>query len=76
MCDICHYWYFLDERFKFQTYVCNISHDLLTMSINLNDIAILDINSVDYCCIFRGVTKFKAVNLLQNADLNQKNGAL
>ena len=22
-CDICHYWYFLDKRFKFQLYICN-----------------------------------------------------
>ena len=22
-CDICHYWYFLDKRFKFQPYICN-----------------------------------------------------
>ena len=21
-CDVCHYWYFLDKGFKFQTYVC------------------------------------------------------
>ena len=23
-CDVCHYCYFLDKGFKFQTYVCNI----------------------------------------------------
>ena len=22
-CDICHYWYFLDKRFKLQVYVSN-----------------------------------------------------
>ena len=25
-CDICHYWYFLDKRFKFQPDVCNGCH--------------------------------------------------
>ena len=39
-CDICHYWYFLNYSFKFQPNVCNKCHDLLTMSPNLNDIAI------------------------------------
>ena len=39
-CDICYYWYFLNYSFKFQPYVCNRSHDLLMMSMNLNDIAI------------------------------------
>ena len=46
------------------------------MSINLNDIAILDINGVDYRCIISGITKSKALNLLQNADLNERSGTL
>ena len=50
-CDICQYWYFLSKGFKFQPNVCNRCHDLLMMSMNLSDIAILRINSVDYCCI-------------------------
>ena len=47
-CDICHYWYFLNKVFKFQPDVCNRRHDVLTMSINLSDIDILNINGVDY----------------------------
>ena len=34
----------LNKGFKFQPNVCNESHDLLMMSINLSDIAVL------YCC--------------------------
>ena len=26
-CDICHYYYFLEKGFKFQSYVCNICHN-------------------------------------------------
>ena len=40
--DICHY--LLNYSFKFQTNVCNRCHDLLMMSVNLSDIAILNIN--------------------------------
>ena len=47
-CDICHYWYFLNKGFQLQPNVCNRCHDLLMMSINLSDIAILNIRSVDY----------------------------
>ena len=36
-CGICHYWYFLYYSFTFQPNVCNRCHDLLIMSINLND---------------------------------------
>ena len=38
------------------------------ISENLNDIAVLNIHSVDYCCINDGTAKSEAVNLLQNAD--------
>ena len=41
-CDICHYWYFLNYSFKFQPNVCNRCHDLLMMSMNFNDIPILN----------------------------------
>ena len=47
-CDICHYWYFLSKGFKFQPNVCNRYHDLLMMSMNLSDIAILNIEGADY----------------------------
>ena len=30
-CDICHYWYFLNKGFKFQSKDCNRCHDLLMM---------------------------------------------
>ena len=42
-CDFCHYWYFLNYSFKFQPNICNRCHDLLMMSVNFSDIAILNI---------------------------------
>ena len=63
-CHICHYWYFIDKRFKFQPYVYN--------DINLSDIAILNICDVDYCRIIDRISKSDAVNLLQNAGLTEK----
>ena len=75
-CDICHYLYFLDKGFKFQTDIFNGCHDVLMMSINLNNIAILNIYSDDYCCIMGGISKREAVNLLENIDLNEKSRTL
>ena len=46
-CDICHYCYFLDKGFKFQPDVCNGCHDVLMMSMNLNNTAILNVHGVD-----------------------------
>ena len=50
-CDICHYCYFLNYSFKFQPNVYNRYHNLLMMSMNLNDIAILNVKGFDYRCI-------------------------
>ena len=71
-CIICYYWYFLDKSFKFQPTVCNGCHNVLMMSMNLKDIAVLNIHGVDYCCIINGTSKSKAIGLLKNANLNEK----
>ena len=75
-CDIFHYWYFLHYSFKFQPNVCNRCHDLLMMSINLSDIAILNIKGSDCHCIISLISKNEAINLMQNADLTEKSGTL
>ena len=75
-CDICHYWYFLNFSFKFQSNVCNRCHDLLMMSINLSDSAILNIKDSDYRCSISLISKNEAINLTQNADLTEKNETL
>ena len=75
-CDICHCRYFLNYSFKFQPNVCNRCHDLLMMSVSLSDIAILNINGSDYCCIISLISKNEAINVLQNTDLTEKCGAL
>ena len=49
-CHVCHYQYFLDEGFKFQSDIYNGCHDVLMMSMNLSDFAILNINGADYRC--------------------------
>ena len=70
-CDICQYWYFLNKGFKFQPNVCNRCHDLLMMSMNLSDITMLNIISVDRC-IVSGIRKNEVINLMQNTDLSEK----
>ena len=64
---ICHYWYFLNKGFKFQTDVCNGCHDVLMMPIYI----ILNICSLD-CCIINGISKSEVVNLLQKCCFKQK----
>ena len=56
-CDFCHYWYFLDKWFVFQPDACNGCQNVLMMSMNLSDIAILNIHGVDYRYIISGISK-------------------
>ena len=71
-CDICHYWYFFNKGFKFQPDVCNGCQDVFVISINLNDITILNINWADYRCIINRISRSDVVNVLQNAVLTKK----
>ena len=73
---ICHYWYFLIKGFKFQPNAYNGYQGVLMMSMNLNDIAILNVRSIDYCCIVNRISKDGSMGLLRNSSLNQKRGTL
>ena len=42
------------------------------ISVNLSDIAYLNIKSSDYCCNISFISKNEAVKLLQNVDLTEK----
>ena len=70
-CDICHYCYILNYSFTFRQNVSNRCHDLLVVSTNLSDVAILNIKGSDYCCIISLISKNEVINLMQNADLTE-----
>ena len=55
-CMICHYW-FLGHGFEFQDSVCNGCHDLIMLSVNISDIAIITAKNVDYRCIIHNISK-------------------
>ena len=63
---------FLDKGFKFQTALCSSCHDVVMMSMKLNNIAILNIHGFDYHCIVNGMSKKGVVNILKKADLSKK----
>ena len=66
-CGLCHYWFFKDIGFKFEEYVCNGCHDLLTMTNSLKDIAILSAKGDTFRCILMGISKNKASKRLNNS---------
>ena len=62
---------FLEKWFKFQSYACSECHESLMMPINLNGVAVLNRECVDYCCNIYRSWKSEVINLLQNANLTQ-----
>ena len=64
-CINCHYWCFSSKGFKFQLSARNRCHDVFMMLMNLNDITTLNIHGVDYQCIFNGISKCEAINVLK-----------
>ena len=57
---ICRY-YFFNNGFKFQNFVCNGPHDLIMLSVNTSDLAIITVKNVDYRCIIYDITKSEAI---------------
>ena len=39
-CDICHYWYFKDNCFKYEPYLCNGCYHLMLKAISFDNVAI------------------------------------
>ena len=61
----CHYWYFLVKGFRFPPTVCNGCPDVSVLSFDVNNIYILIIHGVDYCCIIFGIRKSQTVYILK-----------
>ena len=69
-------WCFLNGLHFEHLYAIDAMIYRLMMSMNLSNIAILKIENADYCYIINGISKDKAIILLQNIDFTEKNGAL
>ena len=54
---------FSNKEFKFQSHVWNRGHDLLMISMNLGDFAILQSKNADYRFIISGISKSAVINV-------------
>ena len=71
-CEMCHYWYFLDRGFKCEPYLCYDCHDLMQKAMNFNDVAIVSIKGNDYRIHFWYMSKYDAINIMNNFSLREK----
>ena len=60
----------------FQPDVFNGWHDVLMVSMNLRDFAILNIHDANHCFIISRISKDEAKNLMQNIDVTKVSGTL
>ena len=71
-CHICHYWYFKDIDFKYESYVCNGCHDISPMVYELKNIVILNVKGVGYRCVLWNMIKNDSINRLNNSKLDDR----
>ena len=76
VCDIFHYWYFLNKNFHYEKYLFNGCHDLMQKAMNFNDVAIVSIKRNDCIIHFRYMSTNNAIVLMTNSNLKDKNGIL
>ena len=79
-CDICHYWYLKDTRFKYEfssiePYLCDGCHVLMQKAINFNDVTTISVKGSDYRTHLWYLNKDDAKNIMKNYNLNKKNGS-
>ena len=75
-CDTCHYWYFKDIGFKYETYLCNGCHDLKQKAMSFNDVAIIYVKGSAYRIHFWYMSKDDAISIMNNSNLVDKMGVL
>ena len=66
-CELFHYWFFKDVRFKFEEHVCNGCRDLLTMAYSLKNLAILSAKAATFRCLLMGISKKEALKKFNNS---------
>ena len=60
------------KNYRFKLYVCNKYHDIKMMAYELENIAVLNVEGVDYRCVLWKMTKNDGINRLNNSKLHDK----
>ena len=75
-CKICHYWYFKDIGFKYESYLCNGCHGLMQKAVGFNDFATVYVKGSAYRIHFWCISKDDAISIINNSNLIDKMGVL
>ena len=75
-CSLCGFWYFIEQNFKYQKYLCDGCHDMSTKSVSMKNLAIVYFDSNAYRINFAFVDLKEATYLLNNSNKDSKKGTL
>ena len=64
--------WFFNHGFTEKDSVCNGSHDLTMLCLNVSDIAIITVKNVDYCCIIHCISRSEGITLSKNSVLEDR----
>ena len=75
-CDICHYWYFKNVGFRYESYLCNGCHHLMQRAINFQNVAIVNVKGNAHRIHFWYMNIDDAINIINDSNLVDKRGVL
>ena len=71
-CDICHYCYFKNIGFKYESFLCNGCHNLMQKAMSFNNVAIVYVKGSAYRIHFWYMSKDDAISIMSNSNLVDK----
>ena len=74
-CKFCHYWYFLNKKFKYEPYICGC-YEISQKLTDFKNITIVHIKETVYRIYFQHMSKHKAKKFIKKFDLIDKTGSI
>ena len=71
-CMICHYCFFFNSNYTYETEVCYGCHDISRMVYEIENISILNIKGVDFRCVIWNMARNDAIDRSNNSELGDK----
>ena len=52
--------------------MCNVCHDLTMLCLNISNIGVITVKTIDYCRVMYNINKSEAIHLLKNSVLENR----
>ena len=75
-CYICHYWFFKDIGFIYESYLSNGCDELIKKAMSFNNAAIVYVKGRAYRIHFWYISKDVAIDIINGSKLVDKSGVL